>query len=179
MAWEEFLREIALLLLFDRANKNKMNNEPQRALKPPHLADAAVVTYSPRHLEHGGSERSSTRSITPSVQFLPTLWSAKPFVKHARILGKISERDQRDEWRRTQLGLSTNVHVIETIDERDEINLPKLKPTARDDRNAIVDPWTAVKYMQQLRDACLPVKSRFHTWSIQVFASLLVADIFK
>lgn len=163
MAWEEFLREIAVLLLFNRANKNKINNETQRAPQPRHLADATVVSYSRRHLEYAGSERSSTRSITPLVHFLPTLWMAKPFIKHARILGKISERDQREERRRTQLGLPVGVRIIETIDEQDEINLPKLKPTARDNRNAVVDPWTSVKYMQQLRDECLPARPRFHS----------------
>ena len=163
MAWEEFLCEIALLLLFNRINKNKINNETQRASKPPHLAHAAVATGSRRHPEYGGSEQLSTRSITPPIRFLPALWKAKPFIKHARILEKISERDQREEWRRTHLGLPAGVHIIETIDEQDEINLPKLKPTARDDRNATVNPWTSVKYMQQLRDECLPVRPRFHT----------------
>ena len=163
MAWEEFLREIALLLLFNRANKNKINNETQRAPKPRHLVDAPVVIRSHPHLGYEGSEQLSTRSITPPIHFLPTLWMAKPFIKHARILGKISERDQSEQWRRTQLGLPVDAHIIETIDEQDEINLPKLKPTARDDRLATVDPWTSVKYMQQLRDECLPVRPRFHT----------------
>ncbi len=53
---------------------------------------------------------------------------------------------------------SFNFTILESVDEKQNINLPKLKPNARDDRKTIIDPWTSVNEMQRLRNEPILVK---------------------
>ncbi|CAF2669786.1 unnamed protein product [Rotaria sp. Silwood2] len=162
MNWGEFLREISLLILLNRSNKNITNSQVRRATIPVHLKDASVVSRS--KLPPIGTDSSSRVTFsrlesTPGTPMLPNISCDESFCKHAKILEKINKRDQQEQLTRKKMGSSTSFTIVESIDEEENINLPKLKSNARDDRKAITDPWTSVKEIQQLRNQPILVKT--------------------
>ncbi len=74
------------------------------------------------------------------------------FRKHGKILQKLNHQAQQEELRRKQLGSLVDWSIIEDIEEENNLELPKLKPNARDERQTISEPWVIVKDMQQLRN---------------------------
>ena len=74
------------------------------------------------------------------------------FRKHGHILQKLNHREQREEMRRKKMGSIVDWSIVESVEEEDTFELPKLKPNARDERQTVSEPWTVVKDMQQLRN---------------------------
>ncbi len=85
------------------------------------------------------------------------------FRKHGKILQKLNHQAQQEELRRKQLGSLVDWSIIEDIEEENNLELPKLKPNARDERQTISEPWVIVKDMQQLRNQpILVTTTRYH-----------------
>jgi hypothetical protein len=147
MNWSEFLREISLLILFNRLNDDIICSQSRRAAIPAHLSNASVVTRStlPPIEVDSPSRLTFSRSNTPTG-FIP---SDESFRKHAKILQKLNR----------QVDSLVNFTIVENIDENNNINLPKLKLNARDDRRTITDPWTSVKQIEQLRNQPILIKT--------------------
>ncbi|CAF3492489.1 unnamed protein product [Rotaria sp. Silwood1] len=162
MNWGEFIREISLLILLNRSNNNITNNQVRRATLPAHLTNAVVVSRP--QLPSIGIDSSSRVQFsrldsTPGTPMLPNISCDESFRKHAKILEKINKRDQQEELTRKKMGASMSFTIVESIDEEEDIKLPKLKSNARDDRRTITDPWTSVKELQQLRNQPVLVKT--------------------
>ncbi|CAF1315124.1 unnamed protein product [Adineta ricciae] len=160
--WSEFLREIALLILLDRSNDDVRSSETRRGSIPAQLSNAVKVTYPKLH----PNERDSTSRLSLSrSNTLATPKSShasydKGFLKHAKLLQKLNERNQVEELKRKQLGSSIDFTIVEDGADAKDLKLPKLKPNARDDRRTITDPWTCVNEMQRLRNEPIPVRWR-------------------
>ncbi len=159
MNWGEFLRELSLLILLNRSNDDVTNSQARQAAIPPHLSNASVILrpkFPP--IENQLPRRLTvTRTNTPGTPMLPTITLDNSFRKHAKMLEKLTHKNRKDELIRKQMGY--NFTIVENLDEEDNINLPKLKPNARDDRRTITDPWTSVKEMQRLRNEPILVKT--------------------
>ncbi|CAF1236487.1 unnamed protein product [Adineta steineri] len=149
MNWSEYLREISLLILLNRAND--MTSEGHRAPAPPHLSNAQTVV--PSGTNDPSNKFPISRSNTLITSTFPTMSYDESFLKHAKLLQKIQKRHQFEELKRKQMGSNINFTIVENNDDdKGRMNLPKLKVNARDDRRTITDPWTSVKEMQQLRN---------------------------
>lgn len=159
MNWGEFLREISLVILLNRSNDNITRNQARRAAIPSHLANASVVLRSrlPSLETSPPTRLEFSRLNTTGTPMLPDISCDESFRKHARLLEKLNRLNEREALQRKQLGSSLHFTIVENIRE-ENINLPKLKPNARDDRRTITDPWTAVKELQQLRNTPIPLK---------------------
>ena len=160
--WDEFLRETALLILLNRANDSKFSQLVPRVVLPRHLINLPVVSASPilPAVPHKPvSRHSSLRDRTPSTPFLPHVADDQTFSKYARILAKLKQRDIEEDARRKYTGSLVDYSIVESVDEEENVNLPRLKPCARDDRLSVTDPWTAVKDIQRLRNQPILVRS--------------------
>ncbi|CAF3348328.1 unnamed protein product [Rotaria socialis] len=160
MNWSEFLREISLLILLNRSNGGHAHQQA-RATIPAHLSNLLFFSGSKlsTNEEDSLSRVTFSRIETPSASmFLPDISFDDSFRKHAKILEKLNKRDQQPISKRKQIGSSIYYTIIEDIEKKENINLPKLKLDARDDRRAITDPWTSVKEIQQLRNMPILVK---------------------
>jgi hypothetical protein len=154
MNWSEFLREISLLILFNRLNDDITCSQSRRAAIPAHLSNASVVKRSilPPIEVDSPSRLTFSRSNTPTG-FIPC---DESFRKHAKILQKLN---RQEEFKRKQIDSLVNFTIVENIDENNNINLPKLKLNTRDDRRTITDPWTSVKQIEQLRNQPILIKT--------------------
>ncbi|CAF1126597.1 unnamed protein product [Rotaria sordida] len=162
MNWGEFLSEIALLILLNRSNDNIKRNQSRRATIPPHLSNASVVSrpeVSSTGIDSPSRVTLSRLDSTLGTPMLPNISCDESFRKHAKILEKLNKQNQQEELIRKKMGASMNFTIVENLDEEENINLPKLKLNARDDRRAITDPWTSVKEIQQLRNKPVLVKT--------------------
>ena len=137
-AWEEFLRQISLLILLNRSNSD-VKTQPTRRLSMANLDLDARRTKKPE-----------TFALTSSLE---TNFEQN-FRKHEKILDKLQQRE--DEAKKKSLNQCS---VVECLD--DEIDLPRLKSDARDERQTITQPWTIVKEMQHLRSQPVLI-SRVH-----------------
>jgi hypothetical protein len=162
MPWPEFLHEIALLILLNRSNDDVTSSQALSASIPAHLSNAVKVLRPTFSLIEGDVSRrlSLTRSHSSIRPIFPNASYNKLFSEHARVLGKLNQRNRSEEFKGKQMNSSLNFTIVESVDEKQNINLPKLKPNARDDRKAIIDPWTSAKEMQQLRNEPILVKTR-------------------
>ncbi len=153
MNWSEFLRELSLLILLNRSNDDAIYSQLRRASVPAHLSNASVV-LRPRFssVEINSSRRLtlSRSSNTPAIANVD-ISCDESFRKHAKILEKLN---RQEEFKSSLM----NYTIVENIDEEDNINLPKLKSNARDDRRTITDPWTSAKEIEQLRNQPILVK---------------------
>jgi hypothetical protein len=147
MNWSDFLRELSLVILLNRCNDDVVSNQLRRGSIPPHLLNAPIVSRSrfPSIDIDAPSRSTFSRSITPGAT--TNLSCDESFRKHAKILEKLNK-----EFKKKQMGSVANFTIVESLDEEENINLPKLKSNARDDRKAIIDPWTSVKEIEQLRN---------------------------
>ena len=154
MKWPEFLREIALLVLLNRSNDDVKSSQTRRATVPAHLANIAKVLRPTFPSIGSDSSRrlSLARSNTLTRSVFPNTSCDASFCKYAKALEKLNQRNRSDESKRKQMDSSLNFTIVENHAEEKNINLPKLKSNARDDRKTIIDPWTSVKEMQQLRN---------------------------
>jgi hypothetical protein len=161
MNWEEFIREISVLILLNRSNDDITSSKTRRAPIPVHLAKEKHISQTNFPAIEIGlpSGLAFSRLNTPASVTLPNILCDDAFRKHAKILEKLNQRNRQDELKKKQMGSSMDCIIVESIEEENNIHLPKLKPNARDDRNAVVDPWTAVKEMQQLRNEPILVKT--------------------
>jgi hypothetical protein len=159
MNWGEFLRELSLLILLNRSNDDVIISQGRYATIPPHLANASVVLRPTVPYNDTDLPRKSTltRSNTPATPMLPNVTCDESFLEYAKVLEKLNKKNRSEEIQRKQMG--SNFTIVENLDEEDNINLPKLKPCARDDRRTITDPWTSVKEMQQLRNQPILIKT--------------------
>jgi hypothetical protein len=157
MNWSEFLRELSLLILLNRSNDDVICSESRRASIPAHLSKASVVSRSifpPIEIDAPSRLTFSRSYVSPT-----NVSCDGSFLKHAKILEKLNQRNRQEEFRRKQIGSLMNFTIVENLDEEENIYLPKLKSNARDDRKAIIDPWTAVKEIEQLRNQPILVKT--------------------
>ncbi|CAF1277786.1 unnamed protein product [Rotaria magnacalcarata] len=160
MNWSEFLRAISLLILLNRSNGGRAHQQA-RATIPAHLSNSLFFSCSKLSTNEGDSLSRLTfsRIETPSTSvFLPGISFDNSFRKHAKILEKLNKQNQQAISKRKHTGSLMNYTIIEDIEAKENINLPKLKPDARDDRRAITDPWTSVKEIEQLRNMPILVK---------------------
>jgi hypothetical protein len=158
MLWPEFLREIALLILLNRSNDDVTSSEARRAPIPAHLSYAEKVVR-PTFPSDVSRRLSLTRSHTSIRPIFPNASCDKLFINHAKVLEKLNQRNRSEEFKGKKMNSSFNFTILESVDEKQNINLPKLKPNARDDRKTIIDPWTSVNEMQQLRNEPILVKT--------------------
>lgn len=151
MDWSDYLRELSLVILLNRRNDDIISNQLRRGSIPPHLLKAPIVSRSrfPSIDMNAPSRSTFLRSITPAAA-ATSLSCDELFRKHAKILEKLNKKN-REGLKKKQMGSIMNFTIVENLDEEEKINLPKLKLNARDDRKAIIDPWTAVKEIEQLR----------------------------
>jgi hypothetical protein len=129
---------------------------PRRASLPRHFAKTNVISHV--NLTSTNINDSHTPVITISNDFSAN----ESFRKHGKILEKLNQRDQQEEFRRKQWGSLVDWSILEDMEE-DQPELPKLKPNARDERQTISEPWSIVKDMQQLRNQpILVTTTRYH-----------------
>jgi hypothetical protein len=65
------------------------------------------------------------------------------------------------------MGSLVDWSIIESIDEEENFQLPKLKSNARDERQTISEPWSIVRDMQQLRTQPLLITTtRYHMLNV-------------
>ena len=160
--WEEFLRETAIFFLLDRANENKTGSRTPRVGDSRSELEKKVTeppSSAPNFAVKPSVQQRRSRSQLPSTPFLPNIFYDESFRKHAKILGKLKQHDQEEDLRRKQYGSLLDYSIVESLDEEDDEKLPKLKCYRRDDRNVIVDPWTAVKDIQRLRTQPIGIKT--------------------
>lgn len=141
--WSEYLRGLALVILLNRSNDQKISTQSRRASIPRHLSNASIVSL-PREF-HSSSRLTLSRSNTPAAIAMRTPSCDETFVKHAKILEKTKKKS---------MGSVINFTIVENIDEEEERNvpIPKLQLNRRDDRRAITDPWTSVREIGLLRN---------------------------
>lgn len=156
MNWSEFLRELSLLFLLNRSNDDVISNQSRRASIPAHLSKASVVLRSrfPSIDINPSSRLSCSRSTTPMIGAL--ISCDESFRKHGKILEKLN---RKEEFIKKHMNSMINYTIVENIDEENNINLPKLKLNARDDRRTITDPWTSVKNIELLRNQPIFIKT--------------------
>ena len=155
--WSEFLRQLSLLILLNRSNDELINNQLRRGSIPPHLSNALIVSRSrfPSLKTDIPIRMNLSNSYTPT----PNFSCDEPFRKHAKVLEKLNQRYQQEEIRKKQMGSEVSYTIVESIDEEEDIKLPKLKINARDGRRVITDPWASVKEIEQLRNQPIFVKT--------------------
>lgn len=160
MKWSEFLHEICLLILLNRFNGDVTFSQVRRASIPGHLSnEMKVLPATFPSIERDFSRRFSlARSDTLARPIFPNTSCDELFSKHAKVLEKLNQRNRLEQLKRKQMGSSLNFTIVENFDGQENINLPKLKLNARDDRRAVTDPWTSVNEMQRLRHEPIPVK---------------------
>ena len=83
----------------------------------------------------------------------------KTVSKYRRMIEKLNEQEYATELKRKQLGSLVNYSIVESIDEKENINLPKLKPNQRDHRYVVIDPWTSARDLERLRNQPILIKS--------------------
>lgn len=159
--WEEFLRETAIFFLLDRFHSTRNENGTVRPgdVRSNDGKKPVETPKSPPNSVKSSSRTRPNRSQFPSTRFLPNIFYDESFRKHAKILEKLRQNEEDENIQRKQFGSVLNYSIVESLDEVDDEKLPKLKCHRRDDRNAIVDPWTAVKDLQQLRTQSIPIKA--------------------
>jgi hypothetical protein len=65
------------------------------------------------------------------------------------------------------MGSIVDWSIVESIDEEENLELPKLKPNARDERQTVTEPWSMVKDMQHLRNQPLLITTtRYHMLNV-------------
>lgn len=158
--WSEFIRELSRLILLNRANNDVKSNQTRRAAIPAHLSNALVISRSQLSTAR---KRSPNRMIlprlnTPGVPVVLDMTCDESFRKHAKILEKLNRNHGQEASMRKQKGFFVDYTIVENNDEEENLNLPKLKANARDDRRTITDPWTSVKEIEQLRTKPILVK---------------------
>lgn len=94
----------------------------------------------------------TSNNATPIVTISSEFSADESFRKHGKILEKLNQKQIQDEIKRKQFGSVVDWSIIEDVDEENNLELPKLKPNARDERQTISEPWLMVKDMQQLRN---------------------------
>ncbi len=147
MKWSEFLRELSLFILLNRSNDDVICSQYRRASIPPHLSKASIVSRSSfPSIENDSSSRMTFSRLNTSA--IDTSCDAS-FRKHAKVLAKLN---RNEELKRKQINSFIDFTIVENLDEKENINLPRLKRNARDNRKAITDPWTSVKEIEQLRN---------------------------
>lgn len=149
VSWDEFLRQIAVPILLNRLNYDLKNSRSRRASIPHSLTQATVIS----HINLTTSNVDLKRSVptTSKVTISPDLSFDESFRKHGKILEKLNQRNQQQEVKRKQMGSVVDWSIVENIEE-DNLELPKLKPNARDERQTVSEPWSMVKEMQHLRN---------------------------
>ncbi|CAF3080573.1 unnamed protein product [Rotaria socialis] len=149
VSWDEFLRQISVLLILNRSNYDLKNSRPRRASIPHNLTQATVVS----HINFTSSSVDLRRNvaITPIVTTSPDFSFDESFRKHGKILEKLNQRNQQEGIRKKHLGTSIDWSLVEDVGDEDNLELPKLKPNARDERQTISEPWAVVKAMEHLR----------------------------
>mgnify|MGYP006897425981 CR=1 FL=1 len=87
----------------------------------------------------------------------------EPFRKYGKVLEKLNQRNRDEELRKKRFGSLIDWSIVESIDDEDNFEVPKLKPNAKDGRQTISEPWTVVKEMQHLRNEPILVsRTRVH-----------------
>jgi hypothetical protein len=139
--------------MLNRTNYDMKSGQPRRASIPNHLSRATVVS----HINLTSKDIDVPKKVIPIKSNPPTITTTpdlsfdNSFRKHGKILEKLDQRRQQEELKRKQLGSSLEWAIVESIDEHDNLEIPKLKPNGRDERQSISEPWSVVKDMQRLR----------------------------
>ncbi|CAF2954013.1 unnamed protein product [Rotaria sp. Silwood2] len=149
ISWDEFLRQVSVLIIFNRSNHDLLISRPRRASIPHNLTQATVISHI--NLTSHSIDLKKNVTITPTITISPDLSFDSSFRKHGKILEKLNQRDQQEELRKKHLGSLVDWSIVESIDEEENLELPKLKPNARDERQTITEPWSVVKDMEHLR----------------------------
>ncbi|CAF1245647.1 unnamed protein product [Rotaria sp. Silwood1] len=149
ISWDEFLRQVSILILFNRSNHDLKTSRPRRASIPRNLTQTTVISHI--NLTSHSVDLKKNIPITPTITPSPDLSMDASFRKHGKMLEKLNQRYQQEELRKKQLGSLVDWSIVESIDEEENLELPKLKPNARDERQTICEPWSVVKDMEHLR----------------------------
>ncbi len=155
IGWDEFLRQISVLIILNRSNYDLRTNQPRRASIPKININLTSNSINVNNVPK------------PSVTISPDFFANESFRKHGKILEKLNTRAQEEKYRRKQMGSLVDWSIVESIDEEEKFQLPKLKPNARDERQTISEPWSIVRDMQQLRNQPLIVTTtRYHMLNV-------------
>lgn len=148
--WDEFLRQLSILILLNRSNYDVMKRSSSRlSMTKPHLISHTNLTTT---------ETDVTKKLPPikteTINVSSSIDSTinETFRKHEKILEKLHQREE--EKKKSPYDWS----IVENLDDDDE-NLPKLKVNGRDQRQSVTHPWVMVKEMQQLRNEPILIKS--------------------
>ncbi|CAF1154373.1 unnamed protein product [Rotaria sordida] len=149
ISWDEFLRQVSVLIILNRSNHELKISRPRRASIPHNLIQATVISHI--NLTSNSIDVKKNVTITPTITISPDLSFDASFRKHGKILEKLNQRNQQEELRKKHLGSLVDWSIVENIDDEENLELPKLKPNARDERQTISEPWSIVKDMEHLR----------------------------
>lgn len=130
-------------IIYNRSNYDVRTSHQRRASLTHQLPKKANVIS---HIN------LTSNHVAPTVTISPDFTVDESFRKHGKILEKLNQRQQQEELRRKQLGSVVDWSIMENVDEENNMESPKLKPNARDERQTISEPWSIVKDMQQLRN---------------------------
>ena len=147
IGWDEFVRQISVLILLNRSNYDLKHNQTRRGSFSHHLPKNNIV------ISHVNLTSNSINNLSIASEFS----TDELFRKHGHILQKLNKRQQQEELNRKKMGSVVDWSIVESIDEEENLELPRLKPNARDERQTISEPWSVVKEMQQLRNQPLPI----------------------
>lgn len=147
IGWDEFVRQISVLVLFNRSNYDLKQNQTRRgSLSYPQPKNNIVIS-------HVNVPSNSINNLTIASE----LSTDELFRKHGHILQKLNRRQQQEEINRKKMGSIVDWSIVESVDEEENLELPRLKPNARDERQTVSEPWSVVREMQQLRNEPLPI----------------------
>ena len=149
MNWDGFLRHIVVPLILNRSNSNVKSNRPRRASIPRNLTQTTVISHI--NLISSSDDFKKNPPVTPTTTSSPDLSFNESFRKYGKLLKKLNQRDQQEEYRKKQYGSLVDWSIVESIEDEQNFEIPKLKPNARDERQTISEPWSVVKEMQHLR----------------------------
>ncbi len=160
IGWDEFVRQISVSILLNRSNYD-LRNEHQLRLSSQHRQSSKTnVNLTSNSIDLGNVHK-------PSITISPDLLANQSFRKHGKILAKLNRQQREEELRRKQMGSIVDWSIVESIDEEENLELPKLKPNARDERQTVTEPWSMVKDMQHLRNQPLLITTtRYHMLNV-------------
>lgn len=149
IGWDEFLRQISVPIILNRSNYDLKKSQIRRGSIVPHVSKANVIS----HVNLTANNTTTVANVVRASVTISTDFSADElFRKHGKMLQKLNARERQEELRRKQMGAIVNWSIVESVDEEENMETPKLKSNARDERQTISEPWTMVKDMQQLRN---------------------------
>ena len=151
VGWDEFLRQISILILLNRSNYDYRRPEAHR--------ESLITHFVPR-----GSVVSHINLTSTSIVFnrQPSISSEihvdESFRKHGKVLEKLQKQYEHEEAKRKRIGSLLDFSLVESFDEQNNAELPKLKTNRKDERRAVSEPWLVVKEMEQLRSLPVPIR---------------------